>query len=463
MQALRRTPPEPRFAEVRAGFARSIARRRRAGFVTIALPAPVAPIAALLDAPSLSAAWESSDGTAVVGLGTATRLDTEGPDANAELRARAAALWTELESIPLGAKLPDRPVLLGGLAYAPGARDAVWAGFADASFELPRWTYRRVGAQASLHFCVRGNVENVENVENVDNVEDSDGALAELEQLWAALLAPSCSTATATGVRITEADRAAYRAAVTTALAAIADGALTKVVLARRLLVEADQPFAPATVLDRLAGAEVTRFVFRRGDAYFVGASPERLIAKQGRRITTEALAGSIVPGHDDDKLLQNSKERTEHELVVRAITDVLRPWCRQLDVAPAPGLRALRHVVHLATPIRGELDTDHHLLELAAALHPTPAVGGVPHAAARSWITAHEPVPRGWYAGPVGWFDEHGDGELTVALRSAVLRGRAAHLYAGAGIVRGSDPDDELAETGLKLRTMLAALAERA
>ncbi len=127
-----------------------------------------------------------------------------------------------------------------------------------------------------------------------------------------------------------------------------------------------------------------------------------------------------------------------------------------------APVVRALRHVVHLHTPITGTLRHPVHVLELAARLHPTPAVGGTPTRAALDWIAAHETTPRGWYAAPVGWFDGDGDGELAVALRCGVLAGNRAHLWAGAGIVAGSDPDRELAETELKLRAMLGALGIR-
>ena len=121
--------------------------------------------------------------------------------------------------------------------------------------------------------------------------------------------------------------------------------------------------------------------------------------------------------------------------------------------------IRALRHVLHLYTPFRATLRAPRHVLELAARLHPTPAVGGTPTGVAVDWITRREPAPRGWYASPVGWFDLDGDGELAVAIRSGVLVGSRAHLWIGAGIVAGSDPDRELAETESKLRAILGAL----
>lgn len=144
---------------------------------------------------------------------------------------------------------------------------------------------------------------------------------------------------------------------------------------------------------------------------------------------------------------------------MVDAIVRRLEPLCSCLHVAPEPRVRELREVLHLHTPIRGTLTRPRHVLELVEGLHPTPAVGGVPTAEALRWIPEHEPDERGWYAAPVGWFDAAGDGEFAVALRSCVLRGREAYLYAGAGIVRDSDPELEYHEMELKKQALLRAL----
>ena len=143
---------------------------------------------------------------------------------------------------------------------------------------------------------------------------------------------------------------------------------------------------------------------------------------------------------------------------MVRDIAARLSPFCAALRVPERPGLRSLRQVLHLVTAIDGELRDRAHVLDLVAALHPTPAVGGVPTAEAVRWIVEHE-EERGWYAGPVGWFDRGGDGEFAVAIRSGLLDGARAHVYAGAGIVRGSDPSDEYQETAVKQLALLRAL----
>jgi isochorismate synthase EntC len=149
--------------------------------------------------------------------------------------------------------------------------------------------------------------------------------------------------------------------------------------------------------------------------------------------------------------------------VVERALVRALAPLCRSLDVAPAPEVRALRDVLHLCTPVRGQLARPLHLLQLAEALHPTPAVGGEPTAPALAWIAGHEQAPRGWYAGPVGWFDASGDGELAVAIRSGLVAGRKGYAWAGSGIVAESDPDAEYAETGVKQRALLDVLGVEA
>ncbi|MCB1034068.1 MAG: chorismate-binding protein, partial [Acidobacteria bacterium] len=176
--------------------------------------------------------------------------------------------------------------------------------------------------------------------------------------------------------------------------------------------------------------------------------------------IETEALAGSIGSGdRQAARLLASHKDLGEHALVVEHLVERLRPFCDTLDWSTQPRIRELRNLLHLHTPIRGRLHRDTHILDLVAALHPTPAVAGVPAEAAVRWIAQRESTPRGWYAGPVGWFDAAGDGEFDVALRSCLLAGPTVWLFAGAGIMLDSDPEAEYQETALKQRSLLAAL----
>jgi isochorismate synthase len=255
-----------------------------------------------------------------------------------------------------------------------------------------------------------------------------------------------------------------WRAGVLAALAAIGAGRLDKVVLAREAMVEADWPFPRAELLRRLqrrpGGA-----TFLYADGGFVGASPELLVRRRGRVATSRPMAGTVPQGDgaaEDGglaRLTGSPKEAVEHRLVVDAVAEGLAKVADRVEVGK-PEVVRLATVAHLATEITADLTGPlPTALELAGLLHPTPAVGGSPRDAALAAIAALEPFDRGCYAGPVGWVDRGGDGEWAVALRGATLKGRRAHLVAGAGIVPGSDPDAEWAETEHKLRAMLEVL----
>jgi len=257
----------------------------------------------------------------------------------------------------------------------------------------------------------------------------------------------------------------AWRGSVALALEAIAGGRLDKVVLAREALVEAAWPFPRAELLRRLrARAGLEAYVYASGG--LVGASPELLVSRRGRVAVSRPMAGTVPRGATAAaearglaRLTGSAKEAVEHRLVVDAVTEGLAKVADRVEVAP-PEVVRLATVAHLATEVTADLTEPlPSALELAGLLHPTPAVGGSPQDAAMAAIAALEPFDRGRYAGPVGWVDAAGDGEWAVALRCAALDGRRARLLAGAGIVPGSDPDEEWAETEHKLAAMLEVL----
>jgi menaquinone-specific isochorismate synthase len=258
---------------------------------------------------------------------------------------------------------------------------------------------------------------------------------------------------------------AAWRAGVRAALAAIGSGRLDKVVLAREALVEAERPFPRAELLRRLRrrpGGATYLFA----DGGFVGATPELLVRRRGRVATSRPMAGTVPRGDSAAaeadglaRLTTSPKEAVEHRLVVDAVAEGLAKVADRVEVG-RPEVVRLATVAHLATEVTADLTGPlPTALELAGLLHPTPAVGGSPRDAALAAIADLEPFDRGGYAGPVGWVDRAGDGEWAVALRCAALDGRRARLVAGAGIVPGSDPDAEWAETEDKLRAMLEVL----
>jgi isochorismate synthase len=262
-----------------------------------------------------------------------------------------------------------------------------------------------------------------------------------------------------------------YEAAVERALAAIEAGEVEKVVLARSLLVEADRPIDARIVARRFNAEEPGAFVFLvalpGGASTLVGASPELVVRRRGRKVFSDPLAGTARRSRDRvrdreiaQQLLDAVKEQREHRLVAEAVADALTPFCSNLVVDGEAGLTSTATLWHLHTAIKGTLKPDApDALSIAAALHPTPAVCGTPQAAAAALIGRLEPFDRRFFAGLVGWVDALGDGEWALTLRCAEVSGASARLDAGAGIVAGSEPALEDLETEAKFGVGLRAL----
>jgi len=266
-----------------------------------------------------------------------------------------------------------------------------------------------------------------------------------------------------------------YAAAVRRALEMIAEGELEKVVLARAATLTAPAPLDLAVILERLAARNPTGYVFAAdvtdpadpATRTLVGNSPELLAARRGDLVVSHPLAGTAPRSPDPDEdarrgeeLASSAKDLREHALVVDRVAERLAPYCTSLEVPAAPSVTRTASLWHLGTRIEGTLrDPAPTSLQLAEALHPTPAVCGEPTDAARAAIEELEEFPRGFYSGLVGWCDADGDGEWAVTIRCAEVAGRAVRVYAGAGVVEGSRPEAELAETSAKFRTLLSAL----
>ncbi|NUS27064.1 MAG: isochorismate synthase [Streptomyces sp.] len=261
-----------------------------------------------------------------------------------------------------------------------------------------------------------------------------------------------------------------YGETVAAAVARMRAGEFDKVVLARTLeLTSAREPDL-RPMLRRLAQRDPAGYTFAVPSGpgrILIGASPELLVSRRDGRLTANPLAGS-VPRSDDlaedvrraVALLESPKDLHEHAVVVAAVREVLAPYCRGLDVPDRPTLVRTAAMWHLSTTVTGELaDPDTTALELASALHPTPAVCGTPTDVARAVIAQSEPFDRGPYTGMVGWQDADGDGEWVVTIRCAEAEGRSLRLFAGAGVVAASTPEAETAETAAKFRTFLHAV----
>jgi len=259
---------------------------------------------------------------------------------------------------------------------------------------------------------------------------------------------------------------ARYRSAVAEAVDRMRAGELAKAALAHDLLATSDAPLDPRFLLGGLAERYPTCWSFAVDG--LVGATPELLLRRTGDAVQSRVLAGTAWPEQASDadadlagRLLASEKDLNEHALAVESLTTALRPRCRSLEVPTEPQVVALHNVSHLATDVAGRLDPAEpaSLLQLAEAVHPTAAVGGTPRDAALALIAELEGMDRGRYAGPVGWVDARGDGELGIALRCAQLDGPVARLFAGCGVVADSDPDTEVREAAAKLVAVRDAL----
>jgi isochorismate synthase len=457
---------------LRARAAEAVRRARRHGealaAITVRLSARADPTAIAAASRRAGEPWFSfeqadRDRFALAALGCAAAIDERGP----ERFARAAARWRALAERaacddPQGPR-GSGPIAVGGFAFAPDGGGAPhWAGFAPASLHVPGAAIVRRGDDVRLTLAALATPDDVPE----DVAARLEARAAELRERSLPLLDPD----PAGRFRVVSAmPPEHYEAAVARAVERIRGGALDKVVLAREVQVHAPAPHDVAAVLGVLREAFPSCHVFcaARGDGAFVAASPELLVRREGLRAGTLALAGSTrrsadpaVDDHLGEQLLRSAKDREEQAIVSRRIVRALRPHSVWVTAAEEPVVVKMANIQHLATPIRAQLAHPVSAVELAGLLHPTPAVGGEPMAAAAPLIPALEGLDRGWYAGPVGWTDRAEDGEFCVALRCALLTGAVARCYAGVGVVRDSDPAAELAETEVKLQALLPVLA---
>jgi menaquinone-specific isochorismate synthase len=377
-------------------------------------------------------------GEGLVGWGEAARLEVTGPEALAE----AAAWWAEytdgLDVTDDLAVAGSGPVLFASIAFDPTAGTSVFVvpQIAIGHRDGVGWV-TTVGDVDPRDLLVPGPVDD----DPAPRLRYADGAL----------------------------DPASWCAAVATAVERIRAGELAKVVLARDLLVSADVPLDPRRLLRRLAGRFPDCWTFAVDG--LLGATPELLLRRSGRELSSRVLAGTAPrgAGAEDERLAAalfgSAKDRAEHALAVDSLVEALAPYCAELHAPAEPELLTLANVRHLASDVRGIQRSrgprgTAGLLELIGAVHPTAAVCGTPTADAAALIAELEGMDRGRYAGPVGWLDARGDGEFGLALRCAELVGEdSARLFAGCGIVAGSDPVAELAETQSKFSAFQAAL----
>jgi isochorismate synthase len=423
----------------------------------MSIGAPLVPSERLLWLPGYEhkTFWSPSPDDENAGVGAAHVLISTGDNRFVQIRDAAEDAFQALVQVGLdGASVPELK-FFGGFRFQPARFDSpLWRGFGDGHFVLPRLAYTRRKQRAWL--TLSASASDLSRVEGRARLaREADAALQALRREDNEA-APELMHAVAT-----DAPEEVWSALVNGIRGEIAAGRLEKAVAARRVVLHGACLPSPARVLERLREAcDSTRFALSVGDLTFLGASPERIVKCSGTRVWTEALAGS-VQGDDathGESLFLSPKDRAEHAIVAREIQTLLAPLHESLTV-DGPHLHRLRHLSHLRTRFEGILKEPLHVLDLVARLHPTSAVGGAPRIAALAWLAEHEHAERGLYAGPFGAFDRDGNGEFVVAIRSGLLGANEAHLFAGAGIVEGSDVESELRETRWKLQGLMTAM----
>lgn len=443
----------PSFTDLLAAAAQGARQLEEEGVLSLALPLPCRDPLALLphldDGERFRFLWDGAPGLCLAASGTTHRLDLSGPRRFELARRFSAMSLSRLGQQPQSVPALARPRVLLAFSFFDSPLQEASGAVPGVQAVLPRWQLSRQGRHCWLRLqrCLGGDV--------------TPRGVA--EELWerAQILSrlPACrqeAPSGASGVGITNRScwEADYREAVRQALGLVEAGALRKLVVAVRQQVGLDQPLDPLELLARLRRHQPgsCRFLWQqRPDDALIGASPERLLAVRQGQLRCDALAGTAPLGQPAERLTQSTKDRHEHELVVEAITKVLAEAGLSPRRPRHPRLARHGRLVHLHTPITAAL-AEHQPLALAEALHPTPAVAGLPRREAMAWLRSLEPFERGHYAAPIGWIDSAGDAELRVAIRSGRLHGNQLELTAGAGLVRGSEPERELQEVALKL-----------
>ena len=397
--------------------------------------------------PSPKKAW--------VGVGCLEKITAGSTDRFQNQKQQSISIFSQLAEPGFTNLLPPRARFFGGFSFAEQTNNAEsqWNHFSNSEFVLPKWSYEIDSGRAfvTVYYPSSSNPETWRR-----------HAFAHLAKVASNHFEPSEEM-----LQLAEkADAASeWRERITSIQESIESGKVGKVVAARQTELHSQRSIDIRNVLENLRQADPTStiFSFPSGESVFIGATPETLVRKVHNQLYTEALAGTVnAQNRDADDTLQNSdKDQDEHKFVRDYILSKIENLCVSLTVAPEPTLRRLKDVMHLCTAISGELADERHILDLVEALHPTPAVAGMPVHVAQSMINQSEPFSRGWYSGPIGWFDRNGDGEFAVALRCGLINDSKAHLFAGAGIVRDSETASVYEETRLKQQPLLRALRQ--
>lgn len=352
---------------------------------------------------------------------------------------------------------------LGGMSFDPlEKRSELWKKYAESQFVIPEYVVTK--DKDTYYFTI------ITKVESGDEVSEIAPMLKDMEKKLfqkKAVFLPENSTITAKE----EIELEKWLQSVKQAINEIKDERAKKIVLAREMRVKLNKQAEISVMLQRLIEMQPTSYVFafEQGDDCFIGATPERLVQLKGNELLSTCLAGTAPRGRTTEEdqaiseaFLQDDKNLEEHAYVVQMIRSSMEDYCTDVSIPSEPTLYRLKNLQHLYTPVTATLKEGYSIFNIIKQLHPTPALGGVPREESLAFIREHEPLDRGWYGAPIGWLDSEANGEFAVAIRSGLIQGDEASLFAGCGIMRDSDPNLEYEETNIKFLPMLSVMEDQ-
>ncbi|MCZ2257687.1 isochorismate synthase [Sporosarcina sp. G11-34] len=404
--------------------------------------------------------WQNADNTlTLVGIGHASVLTSEATDNRFK---EISTKWEKLSAALIKEDKDMEPVLFGGFSFDPeSVKDSEWNEFPSAHFVVPSFQLVIKNGKTTISINLVTESENA--VFQFDQLRDERDRLIHIAQVND--FNPSVKP---TVLSIDERAKENYIQAVTDVTNQIKNGEAEKVVIARAIKLNFENEVSAVSALHHISNEQQESYHFglQKDGQLFFGATPERLIEVTKGRAFSACVAGSIGRGKTavedrelGEELLGDNKNRVEHHYVVDMISRVFNEFCTDISMPKMPKLMKIRDIQHLFTPIEGKLEKGVDIFSLVEALHPTPALGGVPYETSKMIIREKENMDRGYYAAPIGWTDTLGNGEFAVAIRSALLDGDKAYLYAGGGIVADSEAKNEYDETWVKFRPVLRAL----
>lgn len=404
--------------------------------------------------------WQNANQTLTfVGLGHAQVLSSEEDEHRFKSISKQ---WQKLCEALIKEEKDKAPVLFGGFSFDPkSAKDSEWNAFPTAYFVVPSFQLMSRDGETSISINLITASENA--------VDEFEALRLERDRLiHVAQMNEFEPVAKPTVHSLVEIDKEQYMDAVGNVTAQIRQGEAEKVVIARSVQLNFEEEVSSVAALHNITNEQQESYHFglQKDGQLFFGATPERLVEISNGRAYSACVAGSSRRGKsmEEDRmlgeaLLADRKNREEHQYVVDMISAVFQEYCTDITMLNGPKLMKIRDIQHLFTPIEAKVEKDIDIFRFVESLHPTPALGGLPTNKSMEMIRNEEQMDRGYYAAPIGWIDTEGNGEFAVAIRSALLDGNRAYLYAGGGIVADSEVEKEYEETWVKFRPVLRAL----